>query len=307
MIDLKYYIKKLQKKKFSIFLFHGVIKESENGIRNYTKKHILEEDFENLMVSLKSYGTPLTLDKVVKFHKKNIPLPDFSFSITFDDGFENNYSVAKPILERLSIPATFYVSTNLIDKNLMTWIDQIEYCIDQINGKTITLPWNNVSFPIFSKKTKIKFLNYLRTTLKKDPFIYPSKRLVRYIFKQCGIKLIRSSDGPLDKKMNWNQLSNLHNSKLFSVGGHSHNHVSLGLLDPEEMKSEIQKSINYLKNKGHIESQHYSYPEGQYIDFNKNVEDFLKINGIKCCPTAMEGQNNNLIKNLFTLRRIVVV
>ena len=107
--------------------------------------------------------------------------------------------------------------------------------------------------------------------------------------------------------MNWNQLSNLHNNKLFSVGGHSHNHVSLGLLDPEEMKSEIQKSINYLKNKGHIESQHYSYPEGQDIDFNKNVEEFLKINGIKCCPTAMEGQNNNLIKNLFTLRRIVVV
>ena len=107
MINLDHYIKKLQKKKFSIFLFHGVIKESVNGIRNYTKKHILEEDFENLMVNLKSYGIPLALDEVVQFHKKNISLPDFSFSITFDDGFENNYSVAKPILEKLSIPATF--------------------------------------------------------------------------------------------------------------------------------------------------------------------------------------------------------
>tara|TARA_Y100001980_G_C14556306_1_gene347299 strand:- start:9445 stop:10368 length:924 start_codon:yes stop_codon:yes gene_type:complete len=307
MIDLDYYVKKLQKKKFSIFLFHGVIKESVNGIRNYTKKHILEEDFENLMINLKRYGIPLALDEVVQFHKKNMPLPDFSFSITFDDGFENNYSIARPILEKLSIPATFYVSTNLIDKNLMTWIDQIEYCIDQINSKTLDLPWSNVPFKISSKKTKIKFLNYLRQILKKDPVIYPSEKLVRYIFQQCGINLIRSSDGPLDKKMNWKQISNLHNNKLFSVGGHSHNHVSLGLLEPEEMKSEIQKSINYLKNKGDIESQHYSYPEGQDIDYNKNVEKLLKISGIKCCPTAIDGQNNNILNNLFNLKRVMVV
>ena len=119
------------------------------------------------MVNLKRYGIPLALDEVVQFHKKNMPLPDFSFSITFDDGFENNYSIARPILEKLSIPATFYVSTNLIDKNLMTWIDQIEYCIDQINSKTLLLPWSNVPFIISSKKTKIKFLNYLRQILKK--------------------------------------------------------------------------------------------------------------------------------------------
>ena len=53
MIDLKYYINKLQKGKYSIFLFHGVIEKSFNGIRNYTKKHILKEEFENLLVNLK--------------------------------------------------------------------------------------------------------------------------------------------------------------------------------------------------------------------------------------------------------------
>ena len=245
--------------------------------------------------------------RLCNFHEKNIPLPDYSFSITFDDGFENNYSVAKPILEKLSIPATFYVSTNLVDKNLMTWIDQIEYCIDQINDATLELPWTDKSFAISSDLTKIKFLNYLRKILKKDPFICSPEILVRYIYKQCGINETRSSDGPLDKKMNWNQLFKLHNNKLFSVGGHSHNHVSLGLLEKKEMKSEIHKSINYLKNKGDIESQHYSYPEGQDIDFNKNVEIVLKINGIKCCPTAIEGQNNNIISNLFNLKRIMVV
>ena len=83
-----------------------------------------------------------------------MPLPDFSFSITFDDGFENNYSIARPILEKLSIPATFYVSTNLIDKNLMTWIDQIEYCIDQINSKNSRLTLEQCAFYNIIEKDK---------------------------------------------------------------------------------------------------------------------------------------------------------
>ena len=72
MIDLKYFINKLQKKTYSIFLFHGVIEESFKGIRNYTKKHLLKEDFENLLVNLKKMGEPLSLDQVINFHKENI-------------------------------------------------------------------------------------------------------------------------------------------------------------------------------------------------------------------------------------------
>ena len=45
MIDLDYYIKKTSKKEIFDFLFHGVIKESVNGIRNYTKKHIFRKRF----------------------------------------------------------------------------------------------------------------------------------------------------------------------------------------------------------------------------------------------------------------------
>ncbi len=307
MIDLKYYINKLQKGKHSIFLFHGVIEKSFNGIRNYTKKHILKEEFENLLVNLKKKGEPLSLDQVINFHNEKTPLPDFSFSITFDDGFENNYSIAKPILEKLSIPATFYISTNLVDKNLMTWIDQIEFCIDTLGTRTFDLPWNSLPIKVFSKKTKIDFLDDIRKNIKKNPNKFVPKEIVRYIFNHCEMVLISSNDGPLDKKMNWNQVYNLHSHELFSVGGHSHNHVSLGLLKPNEMKKEIMRSIKFLKDKANIETQHYSYPEGQEIDFDRNVVQFLKKNRIKCCPTAIYGQNDNLLSSLFYLKRILVV
>ncbi|MFL3005280.1 MAG: polysaccharide deacetylase family protein [Candidatus Neomarinimicrobiota bacterium] len=307
MIDLKYYINKLQKKRYSIFLFHGVIEEPSAGIRNYTNKHILKEEFENLMVNLKKIGDPLSLDQVINYHKEKIPLPDFSFSITFDDGFENNYSIAKPILEKLSIPATFYISTNLVDKNLMTWTDQLEFCIDIVGAKKFDLPWSKHHLEISSKQTKIDFLNRIRKNIKKDPSKFNPKDFVRYAFNHSEMELISSNDGPLDKKMNWDQVISLHNHELFSIGGHSHNHVSLGLLKSREMKKEIKKSIKFLKDKANIETQHYSYPEGQEIDFNKSVAQFLKKNKIKCCPSAIYGQNNILLSSLFDLKRILVV
>ena len=307
MIDLEYYINKLQERTYTIFLFHGVIEKPFKGIRNYTKKHLLKEEFENLLFNLKKMGEPLSLDQVIDFHKEKIPLPDFSFSITFDDGFENNYSIAKPILEKLSIPATFYISTNLIDKNLMTWIDQIEFCIDTVGTRTFDLPWSSAPFKIYSKQTKIDFLNSIRKNIKKNPNKFVSDDIVRYVFNHCEMELISSKDGPLDKKMNWDQVYNLHSHELFSIGGHSHNHVSLGLLRLREMKIEITKSIKFLKDKANIETQHYSYPEGQKIDFNKNVEQFLKKNSIRCCPSAIYGQNDNILSSLFDLKRIMVV
>ena len=42
----------------------------------------------------------------------NLPFPPNSFAITFDDGFENNLSVAAPLLSDLKIPLTIYITTN---------------------------------------------------------------------------------------------------------------------------------------------------------------------------------------------------
>ena len=99
--------------------------------------------------------------------------------------------------------------------------------------------------------------------------------------------MVSSSNHPLDQKMNWAQVSELHHNKLFTVGGHTHNHESLGLSESKVMKNEIATSINFLKSKAGISSHHYSYPEGQKIDFNESVIEELKKNNIKCCPTAI--------------------
>ena len=58
-----------------------------------------------------------------------------SFAITFDDGFENNFSVAAPILVNFKIPFTIYITTNFVNKNAMSWIDKVDHAVDKTKKK----------------------------------------------------------------------------------------------------------------------------------------------------------------------------
>lgn len=45
-------------------------------------------------------------------------------AITFDDGYRDNARNAAPILKEFGLPASFFVSTNFIDSNVVPWWDE---------------------------------------------------------------------------------------------------------------------------------------------------------------------------------------
>ena len=59
-----------------------------------------------------------TLDEVVKYVKEEITLPKKSIAITFDDGFQNNYKYAFPILKKRGIKATLFINTSFIGRKV---------------------------------------------------------------------------------------------------------------------------------------------------------------------------------------------
>ncbi len=289
----------------AIFLFHGVVNNSNYSIRNYTRKHIKKDHFYSFLKSLKKIGHPLSMNEVIHYNEERKPFPEKSFAITFDDGFENNYSIAAPILKDLDISATFYVSTEFIDKNYMSWIDYIEYCFEITKLGKLSLPWERNKFEFKNNTDKIRILDYLRNRVKVDMSI-DLNQLVSSIFNQCGVEKINGTDDPLDLKMNWNQIKEINDDENFIIGGHSHKHINLAFLDNQELKYEIETSMKLLEEKSSIKTFHYSYPEGLEYCFSEKVISELKKVGIKCCPTAIHGLNK-FYDDLFHLKRIAVI
>jgi len=66
---------------------------------------------------------PVPLDELVARLRRGRPVGGL-VAITFDDGYEDNYVHAAPILEAYALPATFFIVTKWIDSNVVAWWDR---------------------------------------------------------------------------------------------------------------------------------------------------------------------------------------
>ena len=63
---------------------------------------------------------------VLRFDDEWNEVKEPSVIITFDDGYEDNYLNAVPVLEKFNCPATIFVTTGLIDTEMELWNDEVE-------------------------------------------------------------------------------------------------------------------------------------------------------------------------------------
>ena len=303
--NLKNFNIKNKKNESIILLYHGVSENVSKGIENHSQKHINYKEFEKNMVYLKKSNVILSMDELIYLKENNDKFPVNSVVITFDDGFENNYSVAAPILDNLNIPATFYITSGLIGTEILFWVDIIEDCINRTKEKFIEIELgpNPYHFILESNNDKIYAINEIKSFCKSVNYKIKDTIIDQVIMK-TKIKPSEESSSNY-KKMSWKQLKEIHENSLFLVGGHSTLHNILSFQPKEDMKDDIIKSIKLLEDNLNTRIKHYSYPEGQAIHYNNHVKKILKSQGIKCCPSAIPGINNHNT-DLFELRRIMV-
>jgi len=76
------------------------------------------EQFDKEMKYIKDQGyTTLTLKELYDYFENKVPVPDKSIVITLDDGYENNYTEAFPVLKKYGLKATVFMITCTIDVN----------------------------------------------------------------------------------------------------------------------------------------------------------------------------------------------
>ena len=95
--------------KVPILMYHGVEKESTGSWV------VSEEQFSADMEFLaRNDYTPLVAEDLIKIKNGTMAMPERPVMITFDDGYENNYTIAFPILKRTGMKATIAVIGRLI-------------------------------------------------------------------------------------------------------------------------------------------------------------------------------------------------
>jgi len=299
------YAARLHPERFIIFLFHGVIEKQTRAVRNYTRKHLTKDHFAAALRSLDQAGDAVSMDDILAAYRGGGSLPPRSFAITFDDGFENNVSVAAPILADMNIPATFYVTTDFVEQNRMSWVDRIEWAVEDHGGASITVPWGTLDFDA-SPQSKRAALDIVRARVKSDKAIEPDVFATDVQAKLGHREPVFSSTDPLDRKMTWDQVRRLHTTPGFRVGGHTQTHAILSFLDAAPLDAETAGALDILKRRAGISTHHFSYPEGLTHCYSDAVIAKLQSCGISICPTAEDGDNDRNTSP-FLLKRIMAL
>ena len=294
----------MKNKNYKVLLYHGVSEYNNfHGIENFSKKHISKKSFLKQMRFLKKNCNVISINEIEKY-KKEKKIKKNTVIITFDDGFENNFKVAVPILKKLNLPCVFYISTGMIGKKDMFWVDKIEDIINRTKIKFIDLYLEKkVRFNLKSKSEKINAVKKIKKYCKSIS-AFKKDKLINNLSIITKIKPSNKYSKNY-KVMNWKQVKKIATNDLFEIGGHSFNHDILTRLPVSKMKTNIKKSIVPLEKKLNKKIKHYSYPEGQSSDYNNNIKRYLRSLGIKICPTAIHGIAK-LNDDNFEIKRIMV-
>lgn len=162
----------------------------------------------------------VTIDDVVKHFKYGNKLPSKPIVISFDDGYENNYKYALPILKKYNFKATIFLvyntlnKTNIFDKpfhqptNKMLTYSEVYKLIK--NG--IEIGSHTLNHPILTKvsiNTARKEITDSKTNIEKrfginiKVFCYPHGKYnsnIKVLVKQAGYECAITTDQGVNNK-----------------------------------------------------------------------------------------------------------
>lgn len=230
--------------------------------------HVIKnkEWMEEILVLLQRKFNIVSAEQLEDYYYKGVPLKN-ACHITVDDGDMSVYTHLFPLIKKYNIPISIYISPFSVKTGKNFWFqefndidykDFLKFYADQI-GKKIAFE-NKEQVSGMLKSMKVTEINALIEGYKRKYNIPFKERL--------GMSL--------------DQLLELKDSGLVSIGAHTMNHPILKNEDDETARKEILDSIEELQEMLQEEVRYFAYPNGiPGFDFGKREMDILKEAGIK--------------------------
>lgn len=285
-----------------ILMFHRVVPETGKlRIHNHKSLEITPERLEGIIQFFKKRDYDfISLDDVME--GKDLPARrDRKFVVfTFDDGYVDNYDYAYPIFKKHQIPFTIYVATNLPDSKAILWWYLLEDIVVNRTSVCLEIEGREMTF---------------RTETIKEKEITFNK--IRYFFAQADEKklevlvrsLFRGSEDEITSKtkalsMTWQQIYELSQDPLVTIGSHTVNHFPLNSLTVENSRYEMLESKRIIESKISKEVRHFCYPLGSHG--RKEIELLANTSYATATTIKMANIFDENLNHPFSLPRIMI-
>jgi peptidoglycan/xylan/chitin deacetylase (PgdA/CDA1 family) len=226
------------------------------------------------------------LDEVGEAVRNGVPFKDPVAAVTFDDGYQDVFDNAVPILKRKGIPAAAFVVTDLVGRTAWQAHDKLYHLIEKAFAQwgdprprlhgvlaDLGLPASQILRARDATRSPMFTVSALLPNLSR----VDTGRVMNRLEWLVGNGFVN-----VPQTMSWAVLKQMLRDG-FIVGSHTRTHPSLPMEPFESAEDELAESKRVLERNLGTTIDHFAYPGGQ---FTPGVVDVLDQCGYRYAYTA---------------------
>ena len=279
-----------------IYMFHMVCPKGDH-LAPIDELRVSPEFFEDFLKAQQKRLEFISIDEVperMANHRQSKPFG----VITFDDGYEDNYTYAYPILKKLSIPFTIYVSVCLVDDHTPIW--NYPLIIERIIKQNGELNIEGKHYDCSTEEQNKHTFHQLKVLLFSLPYAHLQEE-----FRQLFAEYLTDDVFP-QNTLTWEQIAQLSKDPLCTIGSHTMTHCRLTITDIASLQYELGESKSLLEQHVCKPVEHLSYPYGWKTDVSAEAITYAQQARYKTALRSFGGPIRKQDVDLFNLKRIQV-
>lgn len=285
----------LDRNSYSILTFHRVLPIELKDQYFIPNLVVTPEDlFDILSYCKKHYQCGSIKETMHYWNESNKPKKPL-LAITFDDGQKDNHEYALPVLEKVGLKATFFISTNHINESSLIWHDVISFLVgnnfDVKSMDTVGFINNILDIDLSRCDSGVSAVKIVLSKLKE----LPERDRLKVI------DMARRETGPFPEWAGMMTWGNVREISEFGheIGSHTLSHPILSQCSDQQLEREISMSKTILEDRLNVKVETLCYPNG---DFDNRVINAAKNFGYKRAVTT-RLKMNKIGDPIFSLGR----
>lgn len=224
-------------------------------------------------------------------------------AVTLDDASLDNLTFALDVFEYNKCPFTVFATSGFLDRSALPWWIVLEEVIAQhavVDARAI-------------EGSKAEIVGSLQQKNQVFKSLSEKFRLIPEQDKQQKIRHFAADHNlPTDVLMDenfldWDQLEDLAESPLATIGGHTVSHPMLARLSPRQVSEEILSGADRLEDETGNSPDHFAYPYGDIASADSDTFRQARELGFSTAVTTRGGVlKGGGRENLFALPRLSV-
>lgn len=260
------------------------------------------EQFADQMTFVRKYFNPVSLSDVIAAIDGGQRLPARPIVITFDDGHRDNYTNAFPILKRLEMGATIFLSSGYVGGSGTFWFDRVAEVFFGADAGVLQVECVDFSAIVGDVPSRRIACEVFLEQLKRVPNRMRVQALGE-LEARFGSKIPSGANG--DATLDWAMVREMSGAGI-EFGSHTVTHPILTTLGDDELDAELQTSRETIRQATGQSVDAIAYPAGNAYAFDDRVIAAAKRCGYKLGVSYVSGINRLASLDRFGIRRLHV-